>query len=166
MKIILSLLFLLGSFANAGEIVYWNGSGTSLTSENGNVWEAFQCDKTLGMYTQTSEEYLLIGGGLCYRLDVGVFLKNDSGNLILTKSAFGFTAPWTSNDIGKVVGKVNGKSFVYSFTLTNADKVLFIIQGKMDVQADGRTANILFSQETHTTSGQKYKVEVSGVVVK
>lgn len=169
MKNLFLAIALLGSGAHANGITYWSGSGTSQRSENGKVWETLQCDKTLGMYTQVSRrksEFLIISGGLCYRLDIGVALKNESGNLVLTKDTFGFTAPWTSDDIGKYVGKMDDRSFNYSFKITNADNVSFIIKGKMETLADGRTADILFSNETLATNGDRYKIEVSGIVTK
>jgi len=167
MKSIMVVISLITSIAIANETIYWSGSGTATRSENGKIWETLHCNNTLGLHIETSQQkisYLIISGGLCYRLDIGVRLRNDSGNLVLTRDSFGFTVPWTSEDIGKVVGQWNNGSYNYNFKITNSDKVTSVIQGKMVVKDDGKTADVLFSEEIMATNKQKYKTEVSGVV--
>lgn len=173
MKSLISLCLLLVS-ANAfaaRDISYWNGSGNSTRSENGVAWENVTCSNTVGLVVekladQSGNPYVSIYGGLCYKESINVAFKVEGGNLVLTSDSFGFSAPWTSNDVNKTVGQYDGKSFKYKFTVTAPDtKVNFIYEGSLKVSStDPTSAMISVSEKVVPPSGSTTEVLVTGAV--
>jgi hypothetical protein len=167
----LCLLFLSANAFATRDINYWNGSGNSTRSENGVAWENASCANSVGLVVekvtdQAGNPYLSIYGGLCYKESINVAFKVENGNLVLTSDSFGFSAPWTSNDVNKTVGQYDGKSFKYKFTVTAPDtKVNFIYEGSLKVASvDPDSATISISETVVPPSGSTTGVLVTGVV--
>ena len=180
MKNVLNLLIATGCLMTSSAFAMaqrWEGSGTTEQFVNKKSTQQSECKfAEVEVYLNTSlpsgakrpqarlsishaQSLDALNAGICGEaniLDMGLDVVD--GKLILTLESFGFIPPWTSMDIGKAVGTIDGKSFDYRFTITQVGaEISYAYTGNLVVSADEKTATAKFSVTTFSNGKENFQ---------